>query len=125
MRAVAAPLAEGPFGVATERFVDITASELAEFQASVGELVSGDIAAAAEFLATYLEGPYAAAALEGVGASQWPDGEEYYRFATRRSTTMEVTPEGMVKVDPASKVTVLPDGTVKPRRRSPLASASW
>ncbi|MEE2775429.1 MAG: DUF885 domain-containing protein [Acidobacteriota bacterium] len=92
VRALSAPLDEGPFGVATERFGDIAASQLAEFQASVGAVVSGEIAAAVESLAVYLEGPYAEVAPDGVGAAQWPDGEEYYRFATRRSTTMDVTP---------------------------------
>ena len=98
VRAVAAPLAQGPFAVDEERFGAIDAGSLAEFQASVGESLASRIAPAAQRLATYLEGDYGAAAPEGVGAARWPDGEEYYRFATRRSTTMDVTPDQVHRI---------------------------
>jgi uncharacterized protein (DUF885 family) len=45
-----------------------------------------------------VEGEYAQAAGDVVGAARFPDGTEYYRFAVRRSTTLDVAPEEVHRI---------------------------
>ena len=95
-----APQAQaGPFGVAASRLEGVADPSTGDdqlkdvFLERVALVVTEQIDPALHALADYLRGDYADQVPQGVGASQLPDGEAYYRFAVRRSTTMDVTPE--------------------------------
>ncbi|HVS65247.1 MAG TPA: DUF885 domain-containing protein [Thermoanaerobaculia bacterium] len=95
---------EGPFWfgtappVAAERTSALDAAERQRLESGIEQRVRESVHPAAQSLLDYLQEDYAAAAPEEVGARQWPRGEEYYRFAVRRSTTMDVTPEEVHRV---------------------------
>ncbi len=86
-------LDSGPFRVSRDRLEGVESEAAGEFLDRAAEVVSTRIRPATVKLLGFLEGDYARAAPVGVGASQWPEGDDYYRFATRRSTTLDVTPE--------------------------------
>lgn len=75
------------------------ATEDAEaFERDFGDIVEQQINPALGELVAYLEGEYSEQAPEGVGIKQYPNGETYYRYLTRLTTTMEVTPEEVQRV---------------------------
>ncbi len=82
----------GPYGVTEQRLVDAEGDTEA-FVSQVLAIVSNDIDPALGSLVTLLGGDYADRTYPDVGAAELPDGEEYYRFAVRRSTTMDIAPE--------------------------------
>jgi uncharacterized protein (DUF885 family) len=98
VRALLAAPDEGPFQVAAPRVARLDAEQRARLEQGIEERVRTAVHPAAQSLLSFLEGEYASAAPAGVGARQWPEGEEYYRFAVRRSTTMEVTPEEVHRI---------------------------
>jgi uncharacterized protein (DUF885 family) len=67
-------------------------ADLDGFRAEVERIVAERINPALESLSVFLETEYAPDAPEGVGLSQYPRGDELYRFLVRYHTTMEVTP---------------------------------
>jgi uncharacterized protein (DUF885 family) len=86
----------GRYGVAPERLaaVEISDDQRQAFVDEAESLIQEQVNPALEDFAAYLESDaYALNTPEGVGASALPDGDAYYRFATRRSTTMDITPE--------------------------------
>ena len=86
--------AQGPFAVASARLEGIESENREVFLADVDSLLAEVVNPALESLAGYLESDdYAPHSPVGVGASALPDGEAWYRFAVKRSTTMNVTPE--------------------------------
>lgn len=95
VRAQLRPPAEGPFAVSEERLARLGEADSERLGAGLAQEVEGKINPALEQLAAFLEGEYAAAAPADVGASRYPGGEAYYRFATRRSTTLDVAPEAV------------------------------
>ncbi len=82
----------GPFGVAEER-LENAEGETDEFVREVLGVVSDEIDPAFRALIEFLQGNYAGQTFPAVGAAELPDGDEYYRYAVRRSTTMDVTPQ--------------------------------
>ena len=92
-RAQIQPPESHALGVPDEK-LEVFATEDAEaFVQQFGEIVDRAINPALESLVAYLEGDYLAQAPDGVGLSQYPGGEEYYRYLVRLHTTMETTPE--------------------------------
>jgi uncharacterized protein (DUF885 family) len=89
---LAAPRA-GVFWVDAARSAGLDSGERERLERGIAERVESGVHPAARRLLDFLEGEYAAAAPGDVGARQWPQGDEYYRFAVKRSTTMDVTPE--------------------------------
>ena len=84
----------GPFAVPTARLEGVAPEEVRGFMSEIDVRLDADIHPALESLVAFLEGEdYAPHTPPGVGASQHPDGAEWYRYAVRRSVTMDVTPE--------------------------------
>ncbi len=80
--------------VADERLEALGAEERESFKAEVADAIDGRILPAFDaFLEVLRSGDYAANAPDAVGLAHYPDGEAYYRYLVRYSTTMEVTPE--------------------------------
>jgi len=98
VRAMRQPATQGPFTPDTERVSGLEANQAEAFLTEVVSVVEADINPALDRLTRFLEGPYAARAPSGVGISQYPDGEEYYRYLTRLHSTMDVTPEEVQRV---------------------------
>lgn len=74
-----------------ERLPESVAADVAE---KANALATGDIDAAVRSLLEYLRSAdYFPNTPTAVGASALPDGADYYRYAVRRSTTMDVGPE--------------------------------
>ena len=82
----------GPYGVTEARLADAE-GDTEEFVSQVLAIVSEQIDPALGSLVSFLRGDYTERTYPSVGAAQLPDGDEYYRYAVRRSTTMDVTPE--------------------------------
>ncbi len=93
VRAMRSADGSGPFSVDPSRVSTLPEAERMVFLAQVKALAKEGIDSQLDQLAEYLEGEYREGVPEGVGATQLPDGEEYYRYAVRRSTTMDVSPE--------------------------------
>ena len=83
----------GPFRVAEERLTALEQEDRARLTEGIGEITLGRINPALESLAAYLAGEYGEAAPSHVGAVHYPDGDAYYRYAARRATTLDTTPE--------------------------------
>jgi uncharacterized protein (DUF885 family) len=79
--------------VAPERLAALPVDERNAFASRVASRIDSDVAPAARSLVAFLSGVYAARAPEAVGLSQYPGGEDYYRFLVRRQTTLDVRPE--------------------------------
>ncbi|MCZ6507267.1 MAG: DUF885 domain-containing protein, partial [Acidobacteria bacterium] len=93
VRAQVGTAALGPFAVGASRLEAVERTDADSFLAGIDSILDQQIHPALELLASFLEGDYAASAPDVVGASQLPDGADWYRFATRRSTTLAVEPE--------------------------------
>ncbi|HUP24604.1 MAG TPA: DUF885 domain-containing protein, partial [Thermoanaerobaculia bacterium] len=98
VRAALRPAADGPFAVAQGRLESLAQADRDRLAAGVATLVAERIDPALQRLAAFLEGEYAQASGDQVGAARFPDGDEYYRFAVRRSTTLEITPEEVHRI---------------------------
>ncbi len=92
LRAHAQPAAQSPFAVADGRLAALDESARAGLRAGIASGVE-NINRRLSAFADFVEQPYAERAPAEVGARHMPDGERYYRFAARRSTTMDATPE--------------------------------
>jgi uncharacterized protein (DUF885 family) len=84
--------------VSDDRLSALPAGERAAFALRVASRIDSDVAPAARSLAALLAGDYAARAPEAVGLSQYPGGEDYYRFLVRRQTTLDVPPEDIHRI---------------------------
>ncbi len=69
------------------------AAEQDALRARARALVETRIKPAQRALLAFMEGTYLPAARTTIGARSLPGGEAYYRFAIRRSTTTDMTPE--------------------------------
>jgi uncharacterized protein (DUF885 family) len=98
VRSLQRPPAEGPFWVDASRTEALAPADRQRLEAGVAAAVAERIDPALERLADFLEGDYAAASGDAVGASRLPDGAEYYRFAVRRATTLDVAPEEVHRI---------------------------
>ena len=85
----------GPFAVSDERLasIDDESFDGEEFRQRIAINVDEGINPALERFAAFLAGDYRAAAPAGVGLSQYPGGDEAYRFLVRFHTTMDIEPE--------------------------------
>ena len=97
VRSLIAPAgAAGRYGADEARLdgVEISDQEREAFLAQALALVQEEVNPALEQLVALLESDeYLSNTPDRVGASALSDGEEFYRFLARRSTTMEITPE--------------------------------
>ncbi len=93
--ALRAPGTRSPYAPVAARVQGVPDSARADFTEAVTRAIDGSVNPALDRLSAYLGGAYLAAAPDGVGLSQYPDGEEYYRFLVSRSTTLDLTPEAI------------------------------
>ena len=88
----------GAFAVTDQRLGDFEQARIDAFRDRIATVVSEQVNPALRELAEFLEGPYTSQAPSGVGISQYPNGREYYRYLTRRNTTMDVTPQEVQRI---------------------------
>ncbi len=86
---LARPSAESPFQVAAGRLP--SGSEA--FRQAAAAKIDRAVAPAFSRLVEYIRGEYRKQAPAGVGLSQYPGGEAYYRFLVRYHTNSPLTPE--------------------------------
>ena len=80
--------------VSAERLEAVPEEDREAFVAGVDEIVTNRLEPAIDALLALLESEdYQSRAPDAVGASQYPDGEAYYRHLVKRNTTMSKTPE--------------------------------
>ena len=88
----------GAFAVTDDRLGSFGQARIDMFRGRIATVVNEEINPTLRELAEFLEGPYATQAPSGVGISQYPNGAEYYRYLTRRNTTMDVTPQEVQRI---------------------------
>jgi uncharacterized protein (DUF885 family) len=84
---------KSPFYVAPERLAGIELSLAVPFREKVRTAIQSEINPALQALLDYVAGDYAKKALEKVGLSQYPGGQEFYRFLIHAYTTLDISPE--------------------------------
>ena len=84
---------KSPFFVQPERLAGIDPALAVAFREKVRARIQSEINPALHALADYAAGDYAKKAPEKVGLSQYPGGEEFYRFLIHAYTTLDVSPE--------------------------------
>lgn len=84
---------KSPFFVAQERLAALDPALLAPFREKVRTAIETDINPALQSLVDYVAGDYAKKAPEKVGLSQYPGGQEFYRFLIHAYTTLDMPPE--------------------------------
>ncbi|MCM2269380.1 MAG: DUF885 domain-containing protein, partial [Thermoanaerobaculia bacterium] len=84
-----------PFAPGEERLAALGEAEAAATAARLAELAAAQAAAPLAELAAWLDGPYRAAAPEGVGLGQYPGGREAYLWAIRRHTSLDLAPDAI------------------------------
>jgi uncharacterized protein (DUF885 family) len=97
-RAAIRPAANHPLAPSGDKLSAFATEDAQAFEIELGDIIEREINPAIEELAEYLEGEYLALAPEGVGVRQYPDGDSYYRYLARLTTTMDVTPEEVQQV---------------------------
>ena len=84
---------KSPFYAAPERLAAIDPALVAPFRAKVRAAIETEINPALKALVDYVTGDYAKKAPEKVGLSQYPGGQEFYRFRIHAYTTLDISPE--------------------------------
>ena len=93
VKSMVADPASSAFAVAPARLATVPEAERDTFRSAVDDAVRTAVVPAVERLAAFIDGPYRAQAVKGVGVSQYPDGRAYYQHLIRRHTSLEFTPE--------------------------------
>lgn len=97
-RAAVQPAVSHPWAPPGDKLSAFPTEDAQAFELDFGDIIERRINPAIEELVAYLEGEYLEQAPEGVGVKQYPNGAAYYRYLTRLTTTMEVTPEEVRQV---------------------------
>jgi uncharacterized protein (DUF885 family) len=84
---------KSPFYAAPERLAAIDPALVAPFREKVRAAIETEINPALKALVDYVAGDYAKKAPEKVGLSQYPGGQEFYRFLIHAYTTLDISPE--------------------------------
>lgn len=98
VEAAIAPADAGAFALVDARVEGLDEDEVDEAREELAQLVEDEVNPALRDLTDFLAGEYTEAAPEGVGITQYPGGEDYYRYLVRASTTMNVTPEEVQRI---------------------------
>lgn len=93
LRALRVPATRSPYAPGNSRLDALPDSILPEFSERVARTIDEVVNPALDRLIAYLQGSYASQAPTGVGLSQYPGGEAYYRFLVRRMTTLDLDPQ--------------------------------
>jgi len=84
---------KSPFFVQPERLAAIGPALAAPFREKVRAAIETEINPALQALVDYVTGDYAKKAPEKVGLSQYPGGQEFYRFLIHAYTTLDISPD--------------------------------
>lgn len=98
LRALVADPASSAFAVAPARLTKVPEPDRAEFRAAVDAAIRDAVAPAIERLASFIDGPYRAAAPDRVGVSQYPLGREYYQYLINAHTSLSLSPEEIHRI---------------------------
>jgi uncharacterized protein (DUF885 family) len=82
-----------PFSVKASRLSALAADAQAAFQKKVDDTIAGTVNPAIEGLLKYIDGPYRAKTVKGVGLSQYPNGAAYYQHLIHTHTGLDLTPQ--------------------------------
>ncbi len=93
LRALRVPATRSPYAPTSARLAALPDSVRPGFGDRVARTIDEVVNPALDRLVAYLQGTYASQAPAGVGLSQYPGGEAYYRFLVRRMTTLDRAPE--------------------------------
>lgn len=91
----AAPPPASRFAPSADRLAALGEAGATAAAARLAKLVEAQASAPLAELAAWLAGPYREAAPEGVGLAQYPGGADAYRWAIRRHTSLDLTPEAI------------------------------
>jgi uncharacterized protein (DUF885 family) len=83
---------KSPFFVQPERLAAIDPAVAAPFREKVKVAIQSEINPALQSLVDYVAGDYAKKAPQKVGLSQYPGGQEFYRFLIHAYTTLDMSP---------------------------------
>lgn len=83
---------KSPFYVAPERLAAIDPAAADPFREKVRAAIQSEINPALQSLVDYVAGDYAKNAPAKVGLSQYPGGQEFYRFLIHAYTTLDMSP---------------------------------
>jgi uncharacterized protein (DUF885 family) len=89
--AVAPPAS--PFSVKATRLSAFAPDTLTAFQKKVDDAIASTVNPSIETLLKYIDGPYRAKTVKGVGLSQYPKGPEYYQHLIHVHTGLDLTPQ--------------------------------
>jgi uncharacterized protein (DUF885 family) len=84
---------KSPFFVQPERLAGVDPALAVPFREKVRTAIQSEINPALQALADYVAGDYAKKAPEKVGLSQYPGGQEFYRFLIHAYTTVDMSPD--------------------------------
>ena len=98
VRSARLPPEKGPFAVAAARVEALAPADRERLATGIAAVVNEQIGPALEKLVAFLEGEYAMASRDAVGASRFPEGDAYYAFAVRRSTTLDIAPDEVHRI---------------------------
>jgi uncharacterized protein (DUF885 family) len=76
-----------------DRIEALSPTRRSAFRSAAESTISNELEPALRSIAAYLAGPYRTGAPDGVGLSQYPGGDEYYRYLVMANTTLTVAPE--------------------------------
>jgi uncharacterized protein (DUF885 family) len=84
---------KSPFFVQPERLAGIGPALATPFREKIRTAIQSEINPALQALVDYVAGDYAKKAPEKVGLSQYPGGQEFYRFLIHAYTTLDISPQ--------------------------------
>jgi uncharacterized protein (DUF885 family) len=84
---------KSPFFVQPERLAGIEPALATPFREKIRTAIQSEINPALQALVDYVAGDYAKKAPEKVGLSQYPGGQEFYRFLIHAYTTLDISPQ--------------------------------
>lgn len=84
---------KSPFFIQPERLAGIEPALAAPFREKIRTAIQSEINPALQALVDYVAGDYAKKAPEKVGLSQYPGGQEFYRFLIHAYTTLDISPQ--------------------------------
>jgi uncharacterized protein (DUF885 family) len=95
---IVADPASSAFAMSPARLATVPEADRAAFRSAVDDAVRTAIVPAVARLASFIDGPYRAQAVEDVGVSQYPDGAAYYAYLIRRHTSLNLSPEAIHQI---------------------------
>jgi uncharacterized protein (DUF885 family) len=84
--------------VSADRLARLAPADQDRFHARLGESIEQRLVPAYRAIASYLDADYARQAPRAVGLGRYPGGQAAYRYAIRRSTTLDLSPDSVYRL---------------------------